>query len=156
LRGSPAGDAIIYTVREIGDSALAERLIAAAEGQGRDRLIHTIEAIPSIKHEAVRKFCLGRLEKSRDGAERALICICLTSLVDDESLDILDRVEARGEYDPDWADVEERLLILKVILSDDRTGTSKESLLLADRAERDREKTEEILGLMDEFLEGRP
>ncbi|HLF06153.1 MAG TPA: hypothetical protein VI893_03085, partial [Thermoplasmata archaeon] len=92
--GSPAGDAIIYTVKEIGDSALAERLIDQAERRGGNGLIQTLEALPSIKHEAVRRFCLRRLEKTRDGAERALLCLCLSSLVDEASFGILERVEA--------------------------------------------------------------
>jgi hypothetical protein len=154
--GSPAGDAIIYTVKEIGDSALAERLIAQAELRGGDGLIQTLEAIPSIKHEAVQKFCLRRLAKTRDGAERALLCVCLSSLVDEGSLGILERVEAKGDYDPGWADLGVRLLILKVILNDDRTGRSKESRLLADHDQRDRKLTKKMLGFMEPFLENSP
>ena len=154
--GSPASDAIIYTVKEIGDSALAERLIAQAEGRGGDGLIQTLEALPSIKHEAVRKFCLRRLEKTRHGAERALLCLCLSSLVDEASFDILGRVEARGDYEPGWADLGVMLLLVKVILNDDRTGKSKESRLLADHDQRDREKTKEMLGFMEPFLESSP
>ncbi|MGH9895684.1 MAG: hypothetical protein ACREA0_27610, partial [bacterium] len=150
--GSPAGDAIIYTVKEIGDSALAECLIAQAEGRGRDGLIQILEALPSIKHEAVRKFCLRRLEKTRDGAERALLCLCLTSLVDEESFGVLERVEARGDYEPGWADLGATLRIVKVILDGDRTGASKESRSLADRDQRDREKTKKMLGFIKPFL----
>ncbi|MBI4606876.1 MAG: hypothetical protein HY721_33340 [Planctomycetes bacterium] len=154
--GSPAGDAIIYTVKEIGDPALAERLIAEAERRGGERLMQTLEAIPSIKHEAVRRFCLRRLEKSRDGAERALLCVCLSSLVDEASFGILERVEARGDYEPGWADLGVSLLIVKVILNDDRTGRSKESRLLVDHDQRHREETKERLGFMESFLESSP
>ncbi len=85
-----------------------------------------------------------------------MLCLCLSSLVDNESFGILERVEAKGDYDPGWADLGVRLLIMKVILNDDRTGRSKESRLLADHDQREREKTKEMLGLMEPILERSP
>ena len=111
-----------------------------------------LEALAAIKDEAVRKFCLRRLEKARDMEEKTLAAHCLTDLADESSLDKLERLEARGDYDPGFFDLGERLLILKVILRSDLAGTSKESQMLAKHERKERERLKNIPKFLKAFL----
>jgi hypothetical protein len=150
--GNPASNAILFTIKEIGDSVLAEHILTQAQRCGNIFRQQALEALTSIKHACVREFCVQRLKKSRDVTERGPLYRCLASLVDEASVGLLERGERRGDYDPDLFDLSHALLIVKIILSGDTAGTEEESRMLADIDRRERKERDEMLSSLERFL----
>lgn len=114
------------TIKEIGDSALAEHIVAQAQRRGKTFRQQALEALGSIKHDCVRKFCLTGLKKTRDLTERGALYNCLAKLADEASVGVLERGE-------------------------DHARTSEESRLLADIDRREGEERDDMLSFLEGF-----
>jgi hypothetical protein len=143
----PVTDAVIFTIRSIGDHRLVDtifRQFPRTTAQFRSR---ALEAIVTIKHESIKAHCLGYLAKAKKG-ERSFLYECLTGLLSEDCLAVLEKGAKKQNYDTQYIDLDETLLIVKIIMAGDLTGESEYSQELAKRnaaKEAQRLETEKLV-----------
>jgi hypothetical protein len=151
---NPMTDAALFTIRSLGDHNLVDkifRFFPHATTQFRSR---SLESIVTIKHESVKMHCLSYLPKAKKPADRYFVYECLAGLLSEDCLGVLEKGVKKQNYDTQYDDLSETLLIVKIIMADDLTGESEYSRELAKKNAAKEAQRLEMEKIVSRFMQG--
>jgi len=144
-------DAVIFTINAIGDHWLVKDMFQRFHEANSLFIMRCLEAIVSVKHESVVNLCLDYLQKAQDYEHRALLYRILADSLCADCLPILEKASKEHDYNLDYFRLEDKLPVVRVILSGDRNGESEYSKKAARISARHEAQEEQIREDMLDF-----